>query len=460
MREKYFYFFTRRVGNQILLYSLILHSLAVPLAWVLSSYFKIDIPASLLFYGDDGWCNPATEGFGIHCFGDFNERFLLRDMSLSPSGNNLELSPIGPFFTSIANFGSAHTSPRFILTIVSSLYAACALSPLFLASNRRFSIKWAMMFLICGVGSYPFLATMDRLNNIALCVPFLWLFLASLSRGAYRAAAFSIITLAMVKPQFLLLSFVFFFVEKHYKLAVATLLAGFFAVFLLVVVAGGFDYHRINQYFSYIFSYSAGSNGAYSFGDLFPPNYSFASALWLPVNFLVKNHFTVLSLDSFRSVFSTVSSKVLLVILLFSLLAKRKLVNVLDGGIILILIASLGSASYVAGYYTVSLVPVVSLLLYRARSSSIDLIAPRCTINSKFLEFARVLVSLGAAFAISPIVIPKLRISDGSMILGSLSRIATMTPYLSSLLLLIGICIYLVVLCRSENSCSVYQARR
>ena len=119
MREKYSRFFNRRVGNQILLYSLILHSLAVPLAWILSSYFKIDIPASLLLDGDDGWCSPVTEGFGIHCFADFHERFLLTDMTLSPNGNNLELSPIGPFFTSIANFGSAHTSPRFILILVS-----------------------------------------------------------------------------------------------------------------------------------------------------------------------------------------------------------------------------------------------------------------------------------------------------------------------------------------------------
>lgn len=437
-----------------------LHALAMPLAWLLSSYFKVDIPGSLLFYGDDGWCNSATEGFGIHCFGDFNERFLLRDMSLSPSRNNLELSPIGPFFTAIANFGSAHTSPRFILMLVSILYAACLLSPLLLASNRRFSIKCSVMLLICGIGSYPFLATMDRLNNIALCVPFLWLFLISLSRGSYRAAGAYIVILAMVKPQFLLLSWVFFFAEKHNKFVFATFLTGFFAVLFLVVAAGGFDFHRINQYFSYLSSYSAGSNGAYSFGDLFPPNYSLVSSIWLFVNSFVKNHLTFLSPDSFRYVFSVFSGKVLIGVLLLSLFVKRKLVAVLDGGIILILIASLGSGAYVAGYYTVALIPIVCLLVYRASLSSEDLIAPRCPIVQKFLESARMLVSLGFAFAISPILVPKLRLTDGSMIMGSFNRIATMTPYLSSLFLLVGIVIYLAILWSRENSLRFIQIRR
>lgn len=458
MREKYSRFFNRRVGNQILLYSLILHSLAVPLAWILSSYFKIDIPASLLLDGDDGWCSPVTEGFGIHCFADFHERFLLTDMTLSPNGNNLELSPIGPFFTSIANFGSAHTSPRFILILVSILYAACVLTPLFLASNRRFSTKWAAMLLICGIGSYPFLATMDRLNNIALCVPFLWTFLVSLSKSRYRAASLSIVILAIVKPQFLILSFVFFFVEKRYKFVLATLFAGCFVILLLVVVAGGFDFHRISQYISSISDVSVGS--AYSFEDLFPPNYSFVSSLWLLVNLFVKGHFPISILDYFRSTFEIVTVKVLIFVLLLFLYARRKLVAVLDGGIILVLLASFGSQSYVAGYYTVSLVPIVSLLLYRVRSSNLDLIAPRSTFDSKLVDFTRVLFSLGAAFAISPIVIPKLRLSDGSMILGPFSRIVTMTPYLSSLLLLIGISVYIVALYRSEISCPVIQSRR
>jgi len=114
----------------------------------------------------------------------------------------------------------------------------------------------------------------------------------------------------------------------------------------------------------------------------------------------------------------------------------------------------------VAGYYTVSLLPIVSLLLYRVRSSSVDLIAPKSTFDSKLVDFARVLFSLGAAFAISPIVIPILRLSDGLMILGPFSRIVTMTPYLSSLSLLIGISVYIVALYRSEISCPVIQARR
>ena len=111
-------------------------AISVLWTWILSSYFKVDVPGTLMFRGDDGWCVPGIEGLGNHCFGDFNERFNPNSTPFSVAyPNNLELSPIGPYLTYFANFFADLSNPKIILLFFYFLSILLVLLPLVMCTQ-------------------------------------------------------------------------------------------------------------------------------------------------------------------------------------------------------------------------------------------------------------------------------------------------------------------------------------
>jgi hypothetical protein len=342
-------------------------AVAVPIAWVLDSYFNVNVPASLMFFGRDGWCDTATQGVGRHCFGDFHERFLIDPSRRLPWPNNLELSPIGPFLTGTANALASFLPARFVLALVILVYAACLLVPAVWAARGR---PWPLRFLIVGmtgIATYPFVATMDRLNIVALTVPLVLAFLLALDAGNSRGVIFTILALTVIKPQFIVLSFVLV-AQRKVRAAAVGVLGSIGAALFLVVAAGGGDLGRIPQWFDATSSYGNGLSVVHV-ENLTPVNVAFSRVVYVGSRTLESMQQVVFG--SQLSVWSV--ADFFLVLIQGSVFVAAIAVLALWGGRLppialgtaALVLSTLVLGEYVAGYYLSFALPVCALFLRR-----------------------------------------------------------------------------------------------
>jgi len=342
-------------------------ALAAPLAWALDSYFHVDVPASLMFFGGDGWCDIATQGVGIHCFGDFNERFMIDPSQPAPWANNLEMSPIGPMFTGMANWLALFLPARLVLSLVILTYAGCMIAPALWASCRS---PWPLRFLIVGVtgiATYPFLATMDRLNSVALTVPLILVFLVALGTRNTKGIVLSVLALAVIKPQFILL-YIVLVAHRQVRAAVVGCAASAFTCVVLVVGAGGGDFGRLFQWFSAVTHYGAGFS-LRTAENFAPINVSLSRLLFLGSTAL--ESFQKVLFGAYFPVWPGMQSMLIVIQLWVFVLAAGILaawgrhLPPVALGIAALVLSSLVLGEYVAAYYLAFALPVGALFLRR-----------------------------------------------------------------------------------------------
>jgi hypothetical protein len=333
--------------------------------WILSSYFKIDVPGTLMYKGDDGWCRPNIEGIGVHCFGDFNER-------LSPSRydewtvypNNLETTPIGPFITSLANLAATLTSPRLTLILFYILSIAILSYPFVNASKSWY---WPVRLLVVGLfglASYPTLVLLDRLNYLVFAVPVLYILFKKMLVGNMESYIIPILILTAIKPQFGILSLIYFF-RKKYILFTKVLLMQFLTLFTLIVGAGLGDLRRLYEYVRVLGGYGA---FIWDVTTLNPPNAAFTKILYLflsETNVVLQSSINLAG-EVTNLVLTLVGGMTMLVLLYFLKLRSSSLAD-LEISICLIVIGLLGFGNYVATYYLIFTVPVIAIFLFQSQ---------------------------------------------------------------------------------------------
>lgn len=183
--------------------------IAVPTAWVVGSYYQQDLAFTQSFQSNDGWCDPATQGLGVHCFGDFQfPRVLLGESSIwaNPSPHPYTPLSMAPHVVA-GGLADVGLGVRGSLLVYLIFAAAALLAPALwtaFGSSRQF--RNLLPVLIIGVASEPFLMTMDRGNSLAFAVPFLLLFALFLGREPAWVAPTAIVLAASVRPQFILLA--------------------------------------------------------------------------------------------------------------------------------------------------------------------------------------------------------------------------------------------------------------
>ena len=335
--------------------------------WIISSYFNINVPGSLMFRGDDGWCNAKDEGFGIHCFGDFNERFNVTELPhLRAYPNNLELTPLGPFITFVANSLASIANPRSILLLFYFLSICLILLPLIISTWR---LPWIFKILgisVFGIGSYPFLVLIDRLNYLVFAVPLLYFLYSKLDRNDFFSSGLILILLTAIKPQFCLLVLIFLFRGEKKKF-LQIVLSQILFVTGLIVLAGRGSFSRIFEYIQVASGYAySESISAWDLQSRNPPNASLARVFFLIINFFLdvlglQNNFDATFLKHLAT-----SCSLLIFLLIISLLYfKRHALNDLEIGLILTVLALLCLGIYVAGYYLVFIIPILAVFLRR-----------------------------------------------------------------------------------------------
>ena len=206
------------VGRDML--GLLAAGLAVSIisAWVAASYFAVDVPGSLIFPGDDGWCQKDGEAIGTHCFGDVAQ-FLTLGPTMDPQGSNpfiRNYPPLNRLGFFVFQLIGASTTQILALALYVALSAVCLLVPaLWVVRHRSWAEKLVVVALI-GVATFPFLATIDRGNNLAFAVPLLFGLVLALQRMRFGWAVAAVIVGSQIKPQIGLLA-VAFLVLRHIR---------------------------------------------------------------------------------------------------------------------------------------------------------------------------------------------------------------------------------------------------
>jgi len=215
------------------MYAVIL-SLSLLIAWVIGSYFQLDVSALLVFFGDDSHCDRITEAIGAHCFGDFAS---IRTEKLNSLPNGAEgVYPVSSRifrypFTMIERIFSYRVSVFVFLIVL----AFAVLFPLLHQFQRkRMSISDVAILGIC---TLPFLATLDRGNLVGFTSAFLYLYIRALQRSRYRSAVVCLVLMVAIKPQ-LAVFLILMFLIRAYKVAIIGVVAVVSTVVLPYTIFG------------------------------------------------------------------------------------------------------------------------------------------------------------------------------------------------------------------------------
>jgi hypothetical protein len=220
---------------------------------------------------------------------------------------------------------------------------------------------------------------------------------------------------------------------------------------MLIVIAGKGNYGRLAQYLNALFGYNeGGGSSAHSLSSWHPVNYSFAKTIyfWLPNDLVGVTKVEYLS---------AYIAYVIVLIILVMLWYRRKVMSSMDTAKILIILASFGTGTYVAGYYTIVYLPILLFSLYGQEDSlarsRYNHVSARCHIRmthtegpyySSIVQRSKSIMALGLAVSIVPILIPYYSIQVGRFIRFDPGIVASLTPILATSLILAGIIQYLI----------------
>lgn len=191
----------------------VLFTLGVLVAWASVSYFDRNPAAVESFNPVDGWCDPATQGLGNHCFGDFQvpRLFLVQESIYGPDSVANPPNPYTP--TAMAPHVLARAlewmgaGQRGSMAAYLLLLAAALLAPaLWAILARRRGVRDWVPLLVIGVASGPFLTTLDRGNSAGFAVPLLLLFALYIRRHPEWVAPVAAVGAGLLRPQFILLA--------------------------------------------------------------------------------------------------------------------------------------------------------------------------------------------------------------------------------------------------------------
>lgn len=403
---------TRRIRSwdlrEALLTSLLSAYAFVALAIVIySGYLGYSFSASFSFQVQDGWCDPATQGLGAHCFGDFSD-YDDRDFRAPwswPAGPYSHPPLIYLWHSAFASLGQVLGNPRLGLALWLICIALAVLVPAWWSGLGRRPSDRALALLVIGVGSTPFLAAIDRGNSAAFLVPPVMLWAWAVVRDHPWWAAVAIVIAVSVRPQAIFLVLVFL-VAHRFRFFVRTAVAGFLAILLGFAVYPGNRWSNFTQWVENITVYGAYANPYNSH----VPNFSLARTLGLLSQAIsVYTQGLKLRTEPILIPPSTLELSVLVITLLLAVTVPllmwfrgQRLSPLGIVSIPLILLVILPSTTF-AYYAVVFLVPAAMLLAGRERGGSKYVV--QCD-SSRLTSLTHAAFIVALCFTLVPLAVP------------------------------------------------------
>ena len=238
------------------------------------------IPSGIYsFPVSDGWCTPATQGIGDHCFGDYYYPVITSNWE-NPWGSTPNPNPpLTQFiFKIFAYFPQQGRSGLLIYLVLCLLSVAIP----FIYAWKKLNLpplKVAILFLFT-LTSAPFMVAFDRGAIVmALFTPLFFVYIYERNQNVGKMQLL-ITLLVLLKPQFLLLNLIFV-KGKRYKILLRTMLIQSLAMILTFTL-----YYQ--SFPNSIISYARQAISFQSYipwGSLSPSNLSLTNVFGIPLHF-------------------------------------------------------------------------------------------------------------------------------------------------------------------------------
>jgi len=333
------------------------------LGFFLSSYLGFRLSGSLILHADDGWCDTAFQGLGIHCFGDFSS-FMNYDVQ-SPWANSMPTAypPLSVLFMGLfQGIYSITNGSNLSLQIYLTLLVLSLVSPAYFFIKSGFSKLMTLTIFSFFILLAPSLMIIDRGNNLGFCVPWIFVGYYFAVQKKYFHFQVIVVVLTLLKPQFGFLSLLLLFRRQN----------RLFLVFLLNSITGYLTFFLFfgpKEIFSNLYLWIVNVLNYQSYVGLpavYPSNISFANLFALALT-------TISKIDArleqeikeifLQSESASLVSLIFMFMILVSLYARRNSLN--DIQIITALLISLIMIPAVSfAYYLSVLLPFVYLFIY------------------------------------------------------------------------------------------------
>lgn len=218
--------------------------MSIPIGWV-AGYHGRSLTEIYSFVVQDGWCDPATQGVGLHCFGDYYAP--VQYIVEGNPWNNAYGVPIAYTATGMLPFAlgalAASTPVGGFPLLIGFLFVAgvATMTPAIVAAlGRRSWVDRLLIILLVGVATTPLLTTIDRGSGAAWAVPFLLAFVIWLRRDPWWVAPAALVAAAAVRPQFILAGVALLALRRFRDLALAILAGATITLLGFAVWPGGF----------------------------------------------------------------------------------------------------------------------------------------------------------------------------------------------------------------------------
>jgi len=268
-----------RLSRRLLYIFLILFSSVVSIGNLLSGYFG-NHPSSI-YSGNisDGWCDPASQGIGSHCFGDF---YYPIATSLWDDPWNSNANPNPPLTQFIYKMFSYFSDNGHLGLVIYLLTCLLSVTFPFLYIYKKSSSRPSRVVLmfVLTLGSAPFLIAFDRGAMVmALFTPIFMLYVYY-KKNEVRKTHFLLVLLVLLKPQLALLNLIFIKDQKFRELVKAILLQTI-AMFLSFLLYFKSFPSSIISYAKQVLDYQA----YVPWGSLYPANLSASNVFGIPFHF-------------------------------------------------------------------------------------------------------------------------------------------------------------------------------
>ena len=246
--------------------------------WIVGSYFGIDTYASRSTTGADGWCNPQTQGLGVHCWGDYYAPIYLLYSQLDLWSGGLNPYPaagLTPFVVA-QTLGSLTGFAQAGLFIYMFAMAASICWSVWIATKNLGPGSRALLFSALTFFSPPVIMALDRGNSVGFAVPLLVWFFLSLKNQKEAQSIFAIVLLTVIKPHFILMA-LFFLIRGRFKSLFTVLgLTGLINIVAFLFIGQQTFPANVIQWFTGILTYQGYSSVTLQW----PPNMSFSQGLY------------------------------------------------------------------------------------------------------------------------------------------------------------------------------------
>ena len=347
----------------------ICYFIILPFSFLIFSYFRVDLISSVIFRSNDGQCDPSREGIGIHCFGDFHEGLVSpSDLGTVGYKNHYWLSPMDAIISRISSLLNIFASERAILFVAIGIYIFALLIPIIDVRKNLNRTKDAGVVTLIYIGSFPLLASFDRMNSISLAAPLCYFFFFYLLTEKSQKISLFFVLICVFKPQLLLLVvpiFIFF----GFKVALKNLLFGLTGIVIVIISQHNFHFNSLKLWILTIIDFGAGKQ---VLSEDYPNNISFSRMIYF-----VSSRLGIAQEN--ESVPALIAFVISMTILLLVIFLRNKL-DKADALLVILSIAVIGFSKVTGTYY---LILILMLELARFRSGNETIFSEQANQNKQ-----------------------------------------------------------------------------